>query len=320
MNSTLFQNQSNSQSFNILNHIEKLTPTEKKDRYYCPVCEGKNFTIKEDTGAYQCWNGCEVADIRNAVAPLKEKSTRTAGRKPIPKACMFKPAPIPKGAKLLVSSQLGDFPKSKPLTSKPPKGAVGGVEQTIYHYSADQWVIRYQWADASKPKGYAKTFRQFHKNADGSIESNKGKRPWKPYRLDEVLAHILALGVEVPAVLWGEGEKCVEIAREEGVLSITLQGSNWSVKAIKEGLQPIASISPQCIQVFIADGDETGKKKGEKFEKACAEVGLPCIVIPSTSFEVEGDIEEILQSMDVPDFIKRLEAEIHAAASRLAGR
>lgn len=305
------------ESFNILNHIEKLTPTDQKDRYYCPVCEGHNLTIKEDTGAYQCWNGCEVADIRNALAPLKEKSTRTAGRKPIPKACMFKPAPIPTGAKLLVSSQLGDIPFAEPLTSKPPKGAVGEVKQTIYHYSADQWVIRYQWADASKLKGYAKTFRQFHKNADGSIECKKGERPWKPYRLSEVLAHMS--GVEVPAVLWGEGEKCVEIARKEGILSITLQGSNWSVKAIKEGLQPIRDVSPQCIQVFITDGDETGQKKGEKFEKACAEVGLPCIVIPSTSFEVEGDIEEILQSMEVPEFIRRLEAEIHAAAASEKG-
>ena len=69
--------------------------------------------------------------------------------------------------------------------------------------------------------------------------------------------------------------------------------------------------------MFFADGDDTGKKKGEKFEKACDQVGLPCIVIPSTKFEVEGDIEEILQSMDVPEFIRRLEAEIHAAASRL---
>jgi putative DNA primase/helicase len=275
------------------------------------------LTIKEDTGAYQCWNGCEVADIRNAVAPLKEKSTRTAGRKPIPKACMFKPAPIPTGAKLLVSSSDRDIPKAEPLTSKPPRGAVGEVKQTIYHYSADHWVIRYQWADASKPKGYAKTFRQFHKNADGSIESNKGERPWKPYRLSEVLAHMS--GVEVPAVLWGEGEKCVEIARKEGILSITLQGSNWSVKAIKEGLQPIRDASPQCIQVFITDGDETGRKKGEKFEKACAEVGLPCIVIPSTLFEVEGDIEEILQSMEVPEFIRRLEAEIHATAASEKG-
>jgi putative DNA primase/helicase len=315
---TVAQSQSNSQSFDIRDHIFKLTPTEKKDRYYCPVCEGHNFTIKEDTGAYQCWNGCEVADIRNAVAPLKEKSTRTAGRKPIPLACMFKPAPIPKGAKLLVSSQLRDFPRSKTLTSNPPRGAVGEVKQTIYHYSASQWVIRYQWADASKPKGYAKTFRQFHKNADGSIEPNKGERPWKPYRLSEVLAHIN--DVKVPAVLWGEGEKCVEIARLSEILSITLQGSNWSVKAIKEGLQPIRDASPQCIQVFIADGDETGKKKGEKFEKACAEVGLPCIVIPSTSFEVEGDIEEILQSMDVPEFIKKLEEEIHIAAIESAGK
>ncbi|NJN13790.1 MAG: helicase superfamily 3, partial [Richelia sp. RM1_1_1] len=98
-NTTLLQNQSNSQSFDIRNHIEKLTPAEKKDRYYCPVCEGNNFTINKDTGAYQCWNGCEVADIRNAVAPLKEKSTRTAWRKPIPKAKTFKPVPIPEGAK-----------------------------------------------------------------------------------------------------------------------------------------------------------------------------------------------------------------------------
>ena len=313
---TVAQNQSSSQSFDIRNHIEKLTPTDQKDRYYCPVCEGHNLTIEEDTGAYQCWNGCEVADIRNAVAPLKEKSTRTAFRKPIPKTKKSKPVPIPEGAKLLVSSNLGDIPFAEPLTSKPPRGAVGEVEQTIYHYSADQWVIRYQWADASKPKGYAKTFRQFHKNADGSIEPNKGERPWKPYRLSEVLAHIN--DVEVPALLWGEGEKCVEIARLNGILSATLQGSNWSVRCIAEGLKLIREASPQCVQVFITDGDETGKKKGEKFEKACAEVGLPCIVIPSTKFEVEGDIEEILQSMEVPDFIRRLEEEIHArAASRL---
>ncbi|NJO63631.1 MAG: hypothetical protein HC836_37210 [Richelia sp. RM2_1_2] len=314
-NTTLLQNHCYSQSFDIRNHIYKLTPTDQKDRYYCPVCEGNNFTINPDSGAYQCWNGCEVADIRNAIAPLKEKFTRTAGRKPIPKAKGFKPAPIPKGAKLLVSSNLGDIPRSEPLTSNPPKGAVGSVEQTIYHYSADQWVIRYQWADASKPKGYAKTFRQFHKNADGGIESNKGDCPWKPYRLDEVLAHIN--DVEVPAVLWGEGEKCVEIARFEGTLSTTLQGSNWSVKAIKEGLQPIRDASPQCIQVFIADSDETGKKKGEKFEKACAEVGLPCVIIHTDKvFEISGDIEEVLESMDTPEFIKRLESELHHKAQR----
>ncbi|MEO0838444.1 MAG: DUF5906 domain-containing protein [Cyanobacteria bacterium J06643_5] len=304
------------ESFDIRNHIEKLTPTEKKDRYYCPVCGGHNLTINKDTGAYQCWNGCEVADIRNAIAPLKEKSKSTGSRKPIPKAKGFKPAPIPEGAKLLVSSSDKDIPVAEPLTSKPPKGAVGEVEQTIYHYSDDQWVIRYQWADASKPKGYAKTFRQYHRNEDGSIECKKGERPWKPYRIDEVLAHIN--DVEVPALLWGEGEKCVEIARFEGILSTTLQGSDWSVKRIKEGLKLIKKASPQCIQVFIADGDETGEKKGEKFEKACAELGLPCIVIPSTKFEVEGDIEEILQSMEVPEFIKKLEEEIHARAAASA--
>lgn len=67
-------------SFDIRNHIEKLKvvkdlPTEY--RCICPVCDGNNLTIRKDTGAYQCWSGCDVADIRNEIAPLNPpKSTR----------------------------------------------------------------------------------------------------------------------------------------------------------------------------------------------------------------------------------------------------
>jgi predicted P-loop ATPase len=59
--------------FDIRIHLTKLTlhkETSTEWRYICPVCEGNNLTVAKDTGAYQCWNGCDVAHIRNAIAPL----------------------------------------------------------------------------------------------------------------------------------------------------------------------------------------------------------------------------------------------------------
>ncbi|MEM9926829.1 MAG: VapE domain-containing protein [Cyanobacteria bacterium P01_D01_bin.50] len=303
-------------TFDIRNHVEKLQATGEKNRYICPCCGGNNFTINEDNGAYQCWNGCEPADIRNAIAPLEGKRHAPLPRnkhdeKPKKK---YKPAPIPEGAKLLTSKELGDIPPCETLTS-PPAGVPKAQRKYVYHYSKTQWVCRFEWEDSTKPKGYDKTFRQYHRNENGVIIGKKGDQPWNLYRIDEILAHIN--NVEFPALLWGEGEKCVEIARLSGILSTTLQGSNWNVPRIKEGLKPIASISPQCVQVFIADSDETGQKKGEKFEKACAEVGLPCVIIHTDKvFEISGDIEEVLESMDTPEFIKRLESELHHKAQR----
>jgi CRISPR-associated protein Cmr3 len=64
------------QEFSILSHLDKLTPSEGKDRYICPVCGGGNLTTDPRNGKYQCWNGCPVPDIRNAVAPLPKKSPR----------------------------------------------------------------------------------------------------------------------------------------------------------------------------------------------------------------------------------------------------
>ena len=62
-------------TFSILDHIEKLTPAEGKDKkgyYHCPACGDDNFTVSK-TGAYQCWgNQCKPEVIRNALSPLKK--------------------------------------------------------------------------------------------------------------------------------------------------------------------------------------------------------------------------------------------------------
>jgi putative DNA primase/helicase len=61
--------------------IDRESPTEI--RCICPVCAGNNLTINKDSGAYKCWNGCKIEDIRNAIAPFnllkvtRPKSDRT---------------------------------------------------------------------------------------------------------------------------------------------------------------------------------------------------------------------------------------------------
>lgn len=75
-------------NFSILSHLDKLTPARGKNRYHCPVCGGNNLTIDPKTGEYQCWSGCNVPEIRNAIAPLPgrgENAWRAWTKPPRPK-------------------------------------------------------------------------------------------------------------------------------------------------------------------------------------------------------------------------------------------
>lgn len=59
--------------FNILDYIDGLEPTKSKSKYICPVCDGHNLSINRYSGAYQCFNGCENKDIREAIAPRRNR-------------------------------------------------------------------------------------------------------------------------------------------------------------------------------------------------------------------------------------------------------
>jgi CRISPR-associated protein Cmr3 len=56
--------------FDIRNFIDLLEPAKEKGRYICPACSGNNFTFNAESGAYQCFSGCENRAIRDAIAPL----------------------------------------------------------------------------------------------------------------------------------------------------------------------------------------------------------------------------------------------------------
>ncbi len=292
---------------------------------------------------------------------------------PLPKK---EPVPIPPDATLVrLAAPATDCPQPEPPSFIPKrvkrqvaatKVNLASVVETVYKYSANQQVKRFDWPDNSNPKGHNKTFVQCHMGVDGSWQYVKGDAPWSAYRLDEALAAAKNTPQRA-ALLWQEGEKCVEIARTHQIASCTFSGSNWSEAEIKRILSQVKAELTIAVMVFLYDPDPTGMKKAETFQKCCIDVGLPCVLInpkhicenlphdasdrreqreqgeqgeknPCHQSETSdnlaeeastlsspasrassappaffGDIEQILAQMDVPDFIRKLEEQIHAA-------
>jgi putative DNA primase/helicase len=316
-------------SFDIRNFQDQLEPAKEKGKYICPVCGGHNLSIVPETGKYQCFNNCECKDIREAIKPWDEvlaerqKTNFNAApnKNPI-KAKTVKPkgTSIPLDSSLVMLTQAAtDIPQTQNITCKLPKGIPGNATQTIYPYSQTQWVIRYEWADYIKEKGKDKSFRQWHRLPDGTPEMRKGDEPWKAYRIDEAIACAKSVNV-TPALLQHEGEGCVEVGRAHGLAGITFQGSAWDKKTITSQYQLIKDSGIGLI-IFLHDADDTGLKKLQTCQDCADEVGIAFIginphdICPDLPYK-SSDIKEILGQMETPEFIRRLEQEIHAAVAQ----
>ncbi len=311
-----------SRTFDIRNFTDRLTPALEKNKYICPVCSHDNLSIDPETGKYKCWNGCECRDIRSAICPRTEvaanrthyKSPHTAPKLQLPK---FKSVPIPSDATLVQLAETAtDCPQPIALRHS-VKGVPGHATEIVYNYSQNQWVTRYDWEDPNHPKGRNKTCRQWHRKEDGTPSMRKGDKPWLAYRLLEVIAAIKSAS-SVPAVLLQEGEKVVEIARASGLVSFTFQGSSWSPASIEPSLHQIKDARSDTLIIFLHDGDSAGLKKADTVKECCHKLGLACLLVNPHKIcpELENDtddLEQIRAHMDVPEFIRRLEAEIHAA-------
>ncbi|MBD2565864.1 MULTISPECIES: DUF5906 domain-containing protein [Nostoc] len=324
-----FPNQQAFASFDIRNFVDQLEPAKEKNKYICPVCGGHNLSIVQETGKYSCFNQCECKDIREAIKPWAEVVAERAGANYTPslnrlaakpKRILPKSAPIPDGelALVMLTQAATDIPQTQNITCKLPKGIPGNATQTIYPYSQTQWVIRYEWADYIKEKGYDKSFRQWHRLPDGTPEMRKGDEPWGAYRIDEAIAAAKSV-TGTSALLQHEGEGCVEVGREHGLAGITFQGSGWDKKTITPEYQLLKDSGIGLI-VFLHDADDTGLKKLATCQECAAEVGIALIginphdICPGLPYK-SSDIKEILGQMEVPEFIRRLEQEIHAAVA-----
>ncbi len=326
--------QLNTGSFDIRDHLDKLEPGKEKNKYTCPVCGGHNLSVEPRTGKYKCWSGdCSSAAIREAIKPLSEflaeqhgnksASTRQPAKKATKKA-QSAPVPIPTGLKLLklLAPQYGPEP-FKPQYI--PKDVPVDAEQVTYVYSASQEVFRFQWVDLSKPRGRDKTYRQIHIDGNGKRVWTKGDSRWPAYRINEVVETLKGVPDGEPvAVLMLEGEPNVELARSHGLTALTMQGSNWNHSEMSAMVDALRATGKQIVLVMLRDNDDTGIKKASEVQSLCnwalsVSAGIPCLIVDPVAIcpgiPDKGDIREILETMDIEEFIHRLEAEIHGAAT-----
>jgi putative DNA primase/helicase len=322
---------SSANSFDIRDHLDKLEPGKGKNKYTCPVCGGCNLSVEPKTGAYKCWSGdCSSADIREAIRPLAEFLAQCKGQEPpqpakkprAKKKKEYPPAPIPIDAKLLRLSAPGESPQPEQLAKDTPKDIPRNALQTTYDYSPTQKVVRYEWPDATNPKGHDKTYRQFHLDLDGKKVWKKGDARWPAYRIDEVVEILKTVPDGEPvAIAMPEGELSVELARNIRLAALTLQGSNWSDPETQQMLEVLRATRKNVCLIVIRDNDDTGIKKGAGIGLVARHIQFPYLVIDPraiySDIPEKGDIREILEVMEADEFLIRVEAEIFKATNHL---
>ncbi len=295
------------ETFSILDYLKKLEPA-REGRYICPVCGGHNLTINKRSAAYKCWNGCECRDIREAIAPWQEKKTTSSWHKPSKPKKQIEPAPLPEQINL---AKLPQEATDSPQPKKRFSNRYGEVQEWAYQYTADKWKVRTQWTDATKPKGYEKDFLLWHQDVNGKPIAKAGEGVRPPYRINEAIAAAKASGAN--AVMGAEGEESVESYRRIGLACITLSGfGNGELELMTQLLK-----DAELGLIYHPDHDKTGRDKAAKIQEACDHASVFRIVLDPVTIYPDlpesGDIVQILVAMDTPEFIQRLEEEIHRA-------
>jgi putative DNA primase/helicase len=267
------------------------------------------------------FNG-STSDGRCGIYVFKEEneSIQPVARKPRAKKKELSPVPIPLGAKLLRLPAPGQSPQPEQLAKDAPKRIRRDAVQITYEYSPNQGVVRYQWPDATNPKGYDKTFSQFHIDPDGKKVWTKGDARWPAYRIDEVIEVLKTVPDAEPIVIpILEGEHNVEIARRIRLAAITLQGSNWSDPEIQKMLEALRATGKNVSTAVIHDNDDTGIKKGKGIGLVARHIQFPCLVIDPRAIDSDiseaGDIQQLLAVMEADEFLIRVEAEIFKATN-----
>jgi hypothetical protein len=256
------------------------------------------------------------SDGRCGIYVFKEKteSIQPTARKSRAQKKKCQPTPIPSGAKLLRLPAPGKPPRAERPKYIPP-GVPHNAARTTYSYSSSQKVYRYEWPDATNPKGHAKTYRQIHIDPNGEEIWNKGDARWLAYRIGEVIELLKTVPDGEPIIiLIVEGEPNVELARLHGIAALTLQGSEWNHPEIQIMLEALRATGKNVSIAILRDNDDTGIKKAQEVWLVARHIQFPCIVIDPRVIHPDipeaGDIKEILDAIGPDEFLKRLSVEI----------
>ena len=211
--------------FNILDHLDKLTPDGGKVRktrngeehsYECPNCGSANFLVNHGSGKYLCTAGCETRKIRDAISPPKKPASDIKQKAIRPK-------------------QMRHWDYFTPVTLE--RG--GGIALTVHRTDDGQ--------------GNRKIWQQ--SRIDG-FEPAQVKEKVLPYGIREARK---ALENGERWIFWVEGEPCVDALRSIGLTAITSIGGTGGFNPDRDG----GHIPPDRLCI-LPDQDDAGIKYAEQ--------------------------------------------------------
>jgi len=291
--------QTERKTFDIRDHLEQLTPTQKKNRYICPICEGNDFVVEPKSGKYHCFNNdCDNAEIRNTVAPLDNKDLSTWKPRKIirSKRKTHKPAPLPEKIQLARLSENCQYPQKQQGTRRDRELGQCQTRTIQYQYGKGRYVERvefYQNGERAK-----KICIPYHVTDTGEVKKGKGNCAWPLYRLDELQEIPLANRF----ILWEEGEKVVEASRLLGLASVTPPGADWTEKEIERHILTLQSSGVAGI-VMIPDCDPEGHKKAQIVQRCAAKHQFPILPLDLSLVATDEEIEGI-KGFDIADLVE----------------
>lgn len=176
--------------FCMLDHIDKLTSV-KGGKFTCPACNGTNFSVDKTTGAYDCYDGCESRDIREAVAPWENRDRTQA---------------TPKAARPAQKRQWTYTDVEGNPCIQVNRADDGNGKKQIYQafWESNQWITKV--SDETKAKL---------------------KKSVTIYRVAEILKAIEA----GQAIFWVEGEPCADLLWDLGIPATTSIGGSAAYKS-----------------------------------------------------------------------------------------
>ncbi|WP_028083607.1 DUF5906 domain-containing protein [Dolichospermum circinale] len=302
------------QPFSIFDHVTKLEvvrETASTIRAICPVCGGNNLEVQKvgnKSGRYACYSGgCTTEQIRNIIAPLE--SGRGSGRREKRLKIVNEriiPVDLPENIEII------------PILDLVPISSVikGNKQETIYHYSDSQWVLRSDFYDENGTRTH-KTTKPWHIK-DGKNINSKGDLQWPIYRLSE----IQKLGRDKWICAF-EGEKCVESARTMGILSTTWMGSAWNIDDLSNGIKSLLDAGIKGL-IYFPDNDEPGLKKAALIKKAAAKQGISLLIVHLWDIweqcPEKADIADFIasQEWDHQNFIDKMNNLVRISADRFS--
>jgi predicted P-loop ATPase/predicted RNA-binding Zn-ribbon protein involved in translation (DUF1610 family) len=283
--------------FDIRNYLDDLEPAKEKGKYHCPACEGHNLSIDQKTGKFQCWT-CGDTKMITRMLTAKEREHRDYLNSYSYRPSSSRPSSQQKPLPTIELARLPEQPKTPQSVTK------GNQVITVYPYASGQEVRRIEQFEGSQRLG--KKVLPYHQQ-DTRMVAGKGDLPWNAYRINEAIRH-----GKGKWVLGVEGEKCVEVARQNQIPAITWQGGSGRLDDILAALLTLKRSGVKGL-IYSPDYDEPGTNKAEKVIKAAQQIDFPVAVVNPVELYPEmpekGDIVDWVEQVELtPDErVKQLE-------------